>query len=721
MRDARAPAAQDPARRQRRGLHVGSGFERKGVARCSRRWRACARSRGRIVVGKDKRSARYAGARARAWASRERVRFVGAVSDVRPYYAAADSFALATLYDPFPNAALEAMACGLPVVTTPKCGAAELLREGESGFVRDALDIAGPRRGARPARPRERAARWARPRATPSPPSPPRPWRASTSTLYARLLADNAMSARPPAEPLHAPADATSGPTAGRSSPASLAMIVGGLADAALVKLTGPADRRALREPQPRPRDPAAAGRGRGLPGERAGELHLGLHVASGSRNKVILDLRRADVRAAAAPAAGVLRRGRDRARLVAKFTNDVTNIAAASTSVLTVLVRDTVTIAALLAILLLLQLEAHAHHLRDHPAVAIVVRIFGKRLREMSRASQQAIGGIAAVLDEIDRQPARGAVFGGQDYEAKRFERGERAHPPLQHEAVGGRLGERARSRSCSWRAPIAAIIYFAAQQAFAGSTDVGRFVEFIAATGMLLQPLKRLTERERAPAEGPRRVRERLRPHRREARGRPRHRGARPRARRRSAIEGVSLSYRGGTRPALDDVTLDDPARRDRGAGGPLGQRQVEPHPPAAALLPSGRRAHHARRPRPRVAHAGEPAPPDLAGVAERGALQRHRRGEHRLRARCEHDERGRHRARGRGGARDGVHPRAAAGPRTRRSARTAPSSPAASASASRSRARSSRTRPSCCSTRPPRRSTPRASARCRPRSRR
>jgi UDP-glucose:(heptosyl)LPS alpha-1,3-glucosyltransferase len=65
------------------------------------------------------------------------------VSDVRPYYAAADVFVLATLYDPQPNAALEAMACGLPIVTTGKCGVAEMIEEGESGFVRDALDVAG--------------------------------------------------------------------------------------------------------------------------------------------------------------------------------------------------------------------------------------------------------------------------------------------------------------------------------------------------------------------------------------------------------------------------------------------------------------------------------------------------------------------------------------------------------------------------------------------------
>jgi UDP-glucose:(heptosyl)LPS alpha-1,3-glucosyltransferase len=60
---------------------------------------------------------------------------------VGPWYGAADAFVLATLYDPFPNAALEAMACGLPVVTTRQCGTAEIIEEGVSGFVVDALAV----------------------------------------------------------------------------------------------------------------------------------------------------------------------------------------------------------------------------------------------------------------------------------------------------------------------------------------------------------------------------------------------------------------------------------------------------------------------------------------------------------------------------------------------------------------------------------------------------
>jgi UDP-glucose:(heptosyl)LPS alpha-1,3-glucosyltransferase len=71
------------------------------------------------------------------------VKFFGGVKDVRPFYGAADVFALPTLYDPFPNAALEAWACGLPVVTSTDCGAAELVVEGENGYVCHARDVPG--------------------------------------------------------------------------------------------------------------------------------------------------------------------------------------------------------------------------------------------------------------------------------------------------------------------------------------------------------------------------------------------------------------------------------------------------------------------------------------------------------------------------------------------------------------------------------------------------
>jgi UDP-glucose:(heptosyl)LPS alpha-1,3-glucosyltransferase len=50
-------------------------------------------------------------------------------------YAAADIFLLPTLYDPFANVTLEAMAAGLPVITTRQNGAQMVIDSGKNGFL----------------------------------------------------------------------------------------------------------------------------------------------------------------------------------------------------------------------------------------------------------------------------------------------------------------------------------------------------------------------------------------------------------------------------------------------------------------------------------------------------------------------------------------------------------------------------------------------------------
>jgi UDP-glucose:(heptosyl)LPS alpha-1,3-glucosyltransferase len=121
-------------------LFVGNGFERKGVPQLLRAFSRMQRCDAwLLVVGGDRKLA-AAQQLARRLGIAERVRFTGAQQDVKPFYGAADAFALPTLYDPFPNAALEALACGLPLLVSETCGTAELIAEGVNGFVRDALD-----------------------------------------------------------------------------------------------------------------------------------------------------------------------------------------------------------------------------------------------------------------------------------------------------------------------------------------------------------------------------------------------------------------------------------------------------------------------------------------------------------------------------------------------------------------------------------------------------
>lgn len=86
-----------------------------------------------IVIGKDKKKPYL------RWATQnglgQRVCFPGAKADVEKYYAGGDIFVLPTAYDAFANVCLEAMACGLPVITTATNGAAERIRDGENGYV----------------------------------------------------------------------------------------------------------------------------------------------------------------------------------------------------------------------------------------------------------------------------------------------------------------------------------------------------------------------------------------------------------------------------------------------------------------------------------------------------------------------------------------------------------------------------------------------------------
>lgn len=122
-------------------LFVGSGFERKGVDTLLDAFAKLAGAPYLMVVGKDKHLDRFQ-RKAGQLGIENRIRFTGGQADPKPFYGAADIFVLPTRYDPFPNAALEAFACGLPVITSTKSGAAELIENGKNGYVCDALDKA---------------------------------------------------------------------------------------------------------------------------------------------------------------------------------------------------------------------------------------------------------------------------------------------------------------------------------------------------------------------------------------------------------------------------------------------------------------------------------------------------------------------------------------------------------------------------------------------------
>jgi UDP-glucose:(heptosyl)LPS alpha-1,3-glucosyltransferase len=121
-------------------LFVGSGFERKGLHAAIHA--AAAQGDTELwAIGHDRRPAYFVAEAERAGLG-SRFRLIGP-TDPLPYYAAADVLILPSFYDPFPSTVIEALACGLPVVTTTGCGARDVVRRLDARLVRDVLDREG--------------------------------------------------------------------------------------------------------------------------------------------------------------------------------------------------------------------------------------------------------------------------------------------------------------------------------------------------------------------------------------------------------------------------------------------------------------------------------------------------------------------------------------------------------------------------------------------------
>jgi UDP-glucose:(heptosyl)LPS alpha-1,3-glucosyltransferase len=110
----------------RTAAFVGNGFARKGLGALLEAWPALPARPLLLVAGHDRSMRRYERDADRLGIG-ARVRFLGAMRSIEQVLHAADAFALPSFFEPFGNVAMEAMACGLGVLTSAQSGVAELL------------------------------------------------------------------------------------------------------------------------------------------------------------------------------------------------------------------------------------------------------------------------------------------------------------------------------------------------------------------------------------------------------------------------------------------------------------------------------------------------------------------------------------------------------------------------------------------------------------------
>jgi subfamily B ATP-binding cassette protein MsbA len=179
--------------------------------------------------------------------------------------------------------------------------------------------------------------------------------------------------------------------------------------------------------------------------------------------------------------------------RIAARVTNDVNGLSTAAINVLTTLVRDSLTIVALLAWMLYLNWQLTLVSLFIMPMVLVAMRYFSKRMRRLSRALLESYGDMAQALQEAAEGHRVIKIQASQNYELERFHRGTEKFRGLNMRiSVAGEVLMPLVQMIAALA--LAVVVGMAVHQANRDMTSVGAFVSFITAMLMLLAPAKRL-----------------------------------------------------------------------------------------------------------------------------------------------------------------------------------------------------------------------------------
>jgi subfamily B ATP-binding cassette protein MsbA len=179
---------------------------------------------------------------------------------------------------------------------------------------------------------------------------------------------------------------------------------------------------------------------------------------------------------------------------LLSKITFDAQQVAATTSEAVTVLIRNTLTIAFMLAYLLWINWQLTLIVFVAGPAVGYVIRRIMKRLKRVSALVQERTGLLTHALEEAIGAHRVVKVFGGESYESGR----------LRHAADRLRLATAKQASAAALGTPInqiivsvavGLIVWLAIRQAGSEPYRIGDFVTFLMALLHLLNQLKTLT----------------------------------------------------------------------------------------------------------------------------------------------------------------------------------------------------------------------------------
>ncbi|WP_295641745.1 lipid A export permease/ATP-binding protein MsbA [uncultured Methylibium sp.] len=234
-------------------------------------------------------------------------------------------------------------------------------------------------------------------------------------------------------------------------------------------------------------------------------------------------------------------------------------------------LIKDSLTAVALLGYLIWINWQLTLFIAALFPAVAIVMRVFGKRMHGIAVASQRATDELAYVVEENVLAWRIVRLHGAAPAQGERFRRASDGLRQLMLKATVAASTVTPVTQMLA-AAALSAVITAALWQASTGGSTVGGFVSFVTAMLMLITPLKHLSEVAGPITRGLAAVQRGLTL----IEDTPVERGgnhAVARARGELCLESVSLRYSADKPPALDGVSLTIAAGETLALVGPSG----------------------------------------------------------------------------------------------------------------------------------------------------
>jgi len=183
-----------------------------------------------------------------------------------------------------------------------------------------------------------------------------------------------------------------------------------------------------------------------------------------------------------------------DTGRLLNRFTVDAGVMTGVATEVVTVIVREVLTVVAMLAVLLYMSWQLTVIVFLVMPASVFVAKLVSRRLRRINRDTVNMNAELTRVVGEaIDAQRVI-KLFDGYERENARF---SYVNGRLRRFAMRAASADAALSPITQFFVAIAVagVIFVALYQANSGVLTVGSFAAFMAALGQIFDPIKRLT----------------------------------------------------------------------------------------------------------------------------------------------------------------------------------------------------------------------------------